>query len=149
MQMPPIPRSIYERAVLIDTSAICAIYDNTDSNHRRASGCLQQISEAALSVHIASHTIYEAHRRILHLLGRQVGRELLEDMYGGSYTIERVTEGDEEQARRHLIHFQDQDISYTDALNWAVMVRRGVSKAFTFDWHYSLMGFVMVPPLYV
>jgi len=86
-------------------------------------------------------------------LGRQRGIELLQEMYEGSYTIERVIEDDEEQARRYLSDFQDQDISYVDALNWSVMLRRGISKAFTFDRrHYSLVqfiGFVVVPPLYL
>lgn len=153
IQISPIPHSIFERAGLIDTSAIYALYDNTDWNHEAASDCLQQISEAALSLHITTPTIFESHRRILQGLGRQRGIELLQEIYEGSYTIERLTEDDEEQARRYLIDFQDQDISYVDALNWSVMLRRGISKAFTFDRrHYSLMGFmgfVVVPPLYV
>jgi len=152
IQISPIPHSIFERAVLIDTSAICAVYDNTDWNHEAASDCLQQINEAGLSLHITTPTIFESHGRILRL-GRQRGIELLQEMYEGSYTIERVIEDDEEQARRYLSDFQDQDISYVDALNWSVMLRRGISKAFTFDRrHYSLVqfiGFVVVPPLYL
>lgn len=149
VQIPPIARSIHERTVLIDTCAIYAIYDDTDWHHDDALACREKIREADFSVHISVPTICEAHSRFIKDLGLHTGHQLLEDIYDGSYSIERVSEQDEKRAIEYLAQYEDQKLSLTDALNWVVMARRGIFRAFTFDWHYRLEGFLMVPPLYL
>lgn len=145
----PVHRLIFERAVLIDTSALYALADSRDSRHEQATECLNMIAQFHLPVWIANFTIAEAHRLILHNLGTRIGLSFLENVYDGSIAVERAFEIDEQQARNYLSRFADQSIPYTDAISFAIMKRLGIAKAFTFDWHFRLLGFVTIPPFYV
>lgn len=147
--MNPVYRSIFERAVLIDTSALYALADQKDNRHEQATECLHSIAQFHLPVWVTNFTIAEAHRLILHNLGTRIGLSFLEDIYAGGVAIERVLETDEQQARNYLKRFADQSISYTDAISFATMKRLGIGKAFTFDWHFRLLGFVTIPPFYI
>jgi predicted nucleic acid-binding protein len=48
-----------------------------------------------------------------------------------------------------LRQYDDQDFSYADAVSFAVMRQRGVSEAFTFDHHFSILGFLTLPEIKV
>jgi predicted nucleic acid-binding protein len=70
----------------------------------------------------------------------------LVNIYNGGLTIERAFDADEQQGRNYLQRLNDQTISYCDAISFAVMKRLGIGKAFAFDWHFRLIGFVTIPP---
>lgn len=40
---------------------------------------------------------------------------------------------------------QDKQWSFTDCVSYAVMKRRGIQEAFTFDHHFEQMGFIQRP----
>ena len=143
-----IPGTIYRYAVLIDTGPLYALRDSTDGRHNEAIGCLREISHHQFPLYVSNLTIAECHRRVLHNLGVQRGLEFLERVYDGTVNIVQVEPDDERKAREILERFRDQDISFTDATSLAVMVRLGVVKAFSFDWHFELLsGFLRIPPV--
>ncbi len=78
----------------------------------------------------------------------QIALEFLENIYGRDYNILRITKDDEFEAKRIIKKFSDQDFTFADAINFALMKRKGILKAFTFDEHYSIFGFVRIPPFY-
>lgn len=43
-----------------------------------------------------------------------------------------------------LERFDDQDISFTDAISFAVMSERGIEEALTLDRHFAAAGFRVV-----
>ena len=43
--------------------------------------------------------------------------------------------------------FSDQPFTLTDAVSFAVMHERGIASAFTFDSHFRIAGFQMLPAL--
>ena len=51
----------------------------------------------------------------------------------------------EAEAEKLLRRYADQDFSLTDAVSFAVMQQRGITKAFTFDGHFATAGFVAMP----
>lgn len=142
-----VPRDFFERAILIDCSALYAMQDQRDAHHGDAVTCLTQVQVSGFPVFLSTGTIYETHRLTLFKLGVGVALRFLESVYDGSVNIERIREEDERDARQLLRRFSDQEISYADAINFAIMKRMGIRKAFAFDWHYRLLGFVTVPPL--
>lgn len=146
---PTVVRSIFERAVLIDTSALYALADQRDSRHDEATDCLDLIAQSRLPVWVTNYTIIETHRLILYKLGTRMGLSFLENIYDGGITVERVFETDEKQARDYLGRFTDQSISYTDGICFATMKRLRIGRAFTFDWHFRLLGFITIPPFYI
>ncbi|MEW6231626.1 MAG: PIN domain-containing protein [Chloroflexota bacterium] len=147
--MQQIPRSIFERAALIDSSALYALADSRDTNHQEAVNCLRLIAQHRLPLWVTNFTVVETHRRILQSLGGTAGLAFLQNIYDGGLTIERAFQTDEQQARSFLQRFSDQSISYCDAISFAIMKRLGIGKAFAFDWHFRLIGFVTIPPFYV
>jgi hypothetical protein len=149
MPVLPVPRSIYERAVLFDTGALEAIADPRDQYHDEAAICLAELKELAYPFYVTTLTIAETHRRVLYKphLGILPALRFLEGIFNDSTNIVRPTEEDERQAVEYIKRFDDQDITFTDAISMAAMKRFGLRKAFAFDWHFTLLGFQVIPPL--
>jgi predicted nucleic acid-binding protein len=143
----PVPHSIYERAVLFDSSALKAILDPADQYHQEATQCLTSLRELAYPLFATNLTIAETHRRLLYKprLGGRQAFDLLEAIYDGSTNIIRPLVEDEIQAIEYIKRFEDQTLSFTDAVNMAVMVRMGLRNVFSFDWHFTLLGFLVLP----
>jgi predicted nucleic acid-binding protein len=51
----------------------------------------------------------------------------------------------EMDAIRWLERFDDQALSFTDCLSFAVMRNAGITRAFTFDGHFRIVGFTTWP----
>lgn len=147
LPVPHVPRSVYERAVLFDTSALEAVADPRDKYHEKAEQCLLQLKVSGYPFYITTLTIAETHRRLLYKrhLGNLPALFFLEGVYDGSMNIVRPIKKDELQAIEYIKQFQDQSITLTDAINMAVMNRLGLRQVFSFDWHFTLLGFQIVP----
>ena len=143
----PVPRSIYERAVLLDTCALEAIADPRDQYHKEAARCLAELKELAYPFYVTIPTIVETHRRLLYkpYLGILPALRFLESIYDGSTNIIRPLEEDEMQAMKYIKRFEDQELTFTDTISMAVMNRLGLRKIFSFDWHFTLLGFQVIP----
>ena len=85
-----IPHCIFERAILIDASALYALADSQDTNHQETVDCLNLIAQHRLPLWVTNFTIVETHRRILHGLGIRAGLSFLANIYDGGVTVERV-----------------------------------------------------------
>jgi len=145
----PIGRSLYSRAILIDTGALLALADPKDSNRLQAIACLNRIKEHRLPVFISLPTIYESHRRFLFSLGQVAAAHLLQNIYDGSLDIVRTVEDDENEGIRLIEKYEGLRLTMTDAVNMAVMVRLGIAVSFSFDRHYLQAGFIRIPPFHL
>lgn len=145
----PVPRSIYERAVLFDTGALEAIVDSKDQYHKEAAACLRELRGLAYPFYVTTLTIAETHRRLLYKphLGILPALRFLEGIFDGSTNLIRPTEEDEKQAVEYIRRFDDQDLTFTDVMSMAVMKGLGLHRVFTFDWHFTLLGFRVIPPI--
>lgn len=145
----PVPRTIYERAVLFDTGALEAITDRRDQYHQQAIECLFMLRRLSYPLYVTTLTISETYRRLLYkpYVHKQRAFSFLDYIYDGSVNIERPTEEDEVKAIGYVRRFYDQDITFTDAISMAIMIRLGIRKVFSFDRHFALLGFQIIPPL--
>lgn len=50
-----------------------------------------------------------------------------------------------ERAEQFLRDYQDQKLSYTDAVSMAIMKKEQIQKAFGFDKHFYILNFQLVP----
>jgi len=143
-----VPKSLYEQAILLDTGAVEALADSKDQYHQSAVHCRADLLELTYPLFITTLTIAEAHRRLLYKahLGHRQALNFLDDIYGGSVHIIRPFAEDELQAREYIRRFSDQKLTFTDTVNMAVMRRIGLLKVFSFDWHFGLLGFQVIPP---
>ena len=144
--MARVSDTIYKYSVLVDTGPLYALADSADGRHLDARECLRKISTYRLPLYVTTLTIAECHRLILYQLGIQRGLNFLNNVYDGSINIIRLDTDDEDEARGMLQKYQDQSISFTDAGSLAAMKRLGIIKAFSFDWHFDILGFYRIPP---
>jgi len=76
----------------------------------------------------------------LRRLGRHYALRFLDNVYGSTTSIVRVSEVDEVTARAILRQYSDKDFSLTDALSFAVMQRLRIDEAFSFDADFAQFG---------
>ncbi|MGQ0736581.1 MAG: type II toxin-antitoxin system VapC family toxin [Acidobacteriota bacterium] len=127
--------------VLVDTSAVYALVDRSDANHLPARAALVALKKRRAVPLLTNFIVAECHALLLARLGADVARAWL---FSNVWDIERVSEADESAARQILSTYTDKTFSYTDALSFAVMDRRGMRTAFAFDPHFRQYGFQLV-----
>lgn len=140
-----VPRTIYERAVFVDTSALYALVDPKDNWHAQAVECLNELAKQQLPLWVTNSVIIESHDLILQGLGKKVALSFLDNICDGSINIERTLSEDEQDAKNYLRDYQDKTFSYIDAISFSVMKRLGIGTAFAFDYHFSVIGFRVIP----
>lgn len=84
------------------------------------------------------------------LLARRTSYAFAADTAGQLYASQRVqivrSEVDEELiALKLFAKLADQQVSFTDCVSFALMDTRRVVRAFTFDRHFSVAGFRVIP----
>jgi predicted nucleic acid-binding protein len=124
-------------AILWDSSAILALIDADDADHRRAVDVVNRIAAQARPSFVTNYIEVEAHALLLRKLGRSIAREWL---LGAALPVLRATADEEQRAKEILVRHGDKDWSFCDAISFAVMVSRGVKSAFTFDRHFRQFG---------
>lgn len=122
---------------LVDTSAVYALLDRDDANHRKAVAILRALPRRGLTPVLSNFIVAESHALLLSRLGSQIARDwLLKQIW----PIEPITEVDERKAREIIQRYEDKTFSYTDATSFALMERLGLKDAFAFDIHFRQYG---------
>lgn len=146
---PPVGRTLYSKAVLLDSSAFLALANPQDVHHEESRECLTLIASHRLPVFVTLPTVHETHRRFLHDFGRHAAQHFLGEIFDGSVTIVRTIEEDEAEARRLIGRYAALSLTLTDAASMAVMARFRIAAAFSFDRHFLLAGFIRIPPFHL
>lgn len=122
---------------LVDTSAVYALIDRDDTNHRKAVAILRSFPRRGLTPVLSNFIVAESHALLLSRLGSQVARDwLLKQIW----PIEPVTSVDESKAREIIQRCEDKTFSYTDGTSFALMERLELKEAFAFDVHFRQYG---------
>jgi predicted nucleic acid-binding protein len=125
------------RAVLWDSSAVLALLDADDADHRVAAAIAQRIAVERRPSFVTNYVEVETHALILRKLGRQLAREWL---LTGALPVLRATPDEEGRGRELLARYADKDWSLCDAISLSLMEVRKVGTAFTFDRHFVQYG---------
>ena len=129
------------RAVLWDSSAILALLDFDDADHARAVATARQIAAEARPIFITNYVEVEAHALLVRKLGRVIARQWL---LTGGLPVVRALPAEEQQAKEILARHTDKDWTLCDAISFAVLDARRVTRAFTFDRHFRQYGRIQV-----
>jgi predicted nucleic acid-binding protein len=136
----------YPAIAFLDTSAVFALLDRTDSNHQQATALFRSINAARTTLVLTNFIRAEAHALILNRLGHAVADRFLADMARSpANTLIRVTEADERQALELIARYKDKDFTITDATSFVVMERLGIGHAFSFDEDFRQYGWAVLP----
>src|SRR6059036_3728455 len=115
--------------IFVDTSAIYALLDRGDRNHRAAAAILEAMTARRVQPLVTNFVVAETHGLLVARLGPAIARRWL---FGNVWTVERVTAEDEDRARQILRGYDDKRFSYTDATSFAIMERLRLAEAFAF-----------------
>ena len=125
------------RGVLWDSSAILALLDADDADHRRAVSVARQIASQKRPSFITNYIEVEAHALLLRKLGRTLAREWL---LTATLPVVRALPGEEQRAKEILARHTDKDWTLCDAISFAVLDARRIRRAFSFDHHFRQYG---------
>jgi predicted nucleic acid-binding protein len=142
-------RSLFAKAVLVDTGAFLALANPSDHYHYPAVECLNSIASHRLPLFASIPTLYECYSRFLFDLGRNQAANFLASVFGGSINLVRTIEEDELKAQELIQRYQAVELSLVDAANMAIMLRLGIATCFSFDSDFLQVGFIRIPPFHL
>lgn len=125
---------------IVDTSALYALVDRSDPNHRRAAIGLKKYTASGallMSNHVFDEIMTLTKARLGVHVAMQLGMRLR-----NSQVIESVifSMAEEIHTWRLFSQYQDKAWSYTDCACLALAQQRNIQQAFTFDHHFVQMG---------
>ena len=116
-------------SVLWDSSAIFALIDETDQNHRQAVQTLRGPLRKTTPF-VTAYVEMETHALLLTRIGRGVAGPWLAQH---GLPVVRPTDNEEAVGRELVLQHRDKDWSFCDCVSFAVIEARDARGAFTFD----------------
>lgn len=142
---PWVGRTIYERAVMLDTGPLISLYDPSDEQRKDVIATLGQVQSQKYPICITSLTIAETHNRILYDINEECASKFLRNIYDGSVNVLETQPADTLQAMAIIEKYHGQKITWTDAVCMAIMKRMGIRKVMSYDYHFWIMNFTVLP----
>jgi len=132
--------------IFVDTSAWIALVDKDDSHHKEAASSYPLLLKNHRNLITSNFVIAETYIIILNELGHKLAIDFLEKLKASPRILKIYSNEDiEAEAEPILVKYSDQDFSYTDAVSFVIMKRQKIRKAFSFDKHFVIAGFVNIP----
>ena len=141
-----VPQNLYERAVFLDTSAFIEI----QLQNPEALDCKREIDLSFFPTYTTTLIIAETHRRLLYDYGKNLAFSFLSHILANNLTIIRHDRLEDSTAKDLVHQYWDLNLTFCDAVSFAVMLRLGIFKSFTYDCnHFQALGFITYPPFYL
>lgn len=131
------PRSIRERSVFVDTSALYALADRADRVHEEAQRRFDRIAQERRPLVTSNLIVAETYALMRRALGHAAATRWLEHV---DVDVVFQTPTEHERARDLLARYADKAFSYTDAVSFVLMERLEIPVAFTFDADFQQYG---------
>ena len=89
--------------------------------------------------------IAETYTRLLYKTHFRAAQQFLETIAIIDIDITYSDNELEQSAKYYLTKYANLKISYTDAVSFAMMTKKNILSAFSFDKHFEIVGFLMKP----
>jgi uncharacterized protein len=132
--------------IYVDTGPFLGRYLARDQYHERSVEGWARVERTTTRCFTSNFVLDE----LLTLLGRWAGPSFAAQrariiLASDRLVILRPDLEDELAAVELMEKFGDQGVSFTDCISFALMRRRGLTRAYTFDRHFALAGFEIWP----
>ena len=146
MDPPTTTKNSTMNKTFIDTSAFIALTDSSDKNHVAASNYLKKLISKHIPLLTSNFVVDESITRIKRALGIEPAIIFRNSLKSSSQLeIIYIDDKIEDLAWEIMQKYKDQKFSYTDCTSFALMRMRKTGIAFTFDKHFKIAGFEIVP----
>ncbi len=137
--------------IFVDTGAFCAFANQKDEYHQIAVRQFSLILKQRLPLITSNFVVDETYTWLRYRLGYDQAIQFLqtirqaEQHRESSLEIITITREIEDKAMTLLKKYDDQDLSFTDATSLAVIQKRKLKQAFSFDSHFYLLPIELIP----
>lgn len=135
--------------LFVDTSALVAIEDLDDANHKKALEFREKMRRSETpfrSLYTSNYIVDETLTLLRFHCGHGVAVAFRKALDAStSLRVLWVTEHLEKTASKLFQDYSDKEYSFTDCASFAIMEAEGIRNAFTFDEHFSQYGFSTYP----
>ena len=137
-----------EHIIFVDTSAYLAASHHNDQDHKKSVEIWNEIKSEKMLIYTSTHVIDELATLLARRTDYVFAADEIDLIHNSDMIIEDTNENDRKEALKLFKKYADQKISFTDCFSFVVMSRLKIKKVFTFDSHFSYVGFDVIPPLY-
>jgi predicted nucleic acid-binding protein len=132
--------------IFVDAGAFIARYLKRDQHHRRAVDAWKALANERTPCITTSFVLNETINYLLRRVSPRFAADVAEALYSSkNLGIIRPTEEHEVAAIDLLRKYADQKVGFTDCISFALMHDMKILRAFSFDRHFDLPGFVRFP----
>lgn len=130
-------------SVFVDTSALLAVFDASDTHHPAAAEAWRDLLESGADLTTTNYVLVETHALAQSRLGIEAAQSLADEIV----PVLGIVWVDSEAHRAGVsavLSAGRRRLSLVDCVSFHVMSRRGLSRAFSFDRHFVERGFESV-----
>lgn len=132
--------------VFVDTSALLALADWSDSHHQEAATLLRSLELVERSLITSDYILDEIITRLRLTLGHAPAVAFVQAILSSRlYSIVGVDENVWRLAWERFKKYSDQDFSFTDFTSFVIMNALKLDTAFAFDHHFKKVGLKTMP----
>lgn len=132
--------------VFVDSSAWIALFSMRDQHHSDADRMFRDVIAVKKTLYTSNLVLAEIHRLLLHRAGERAAAAALERIEASPQTrIKFADAGHHKSAGIWLNKLSGLQVSYADAISFAIMEATGCRAVMTFDRHFVAAGFTMLP----
>jgi len=127
-------------SVFMDTSALYAVLDAGDANHKAAAGRWARLLDSEEQLVTSNYVVLEVSALVQHRMGVKALRTFHEDVMPAARIV-WVTEQIHNTALAMLFLANRRRLSLTDCVSFEIMRSQNIRSAFAFDPHFREFGF--------
>jgi predicted nucleic acid-binding protein len=131
-------------SVFVDTSALLAVLDADDKNHKSAREAWKDLISRDELLVCTNYVLIETFALVQHRLGMKAVRTFQDDIYP-VLSVEWVDEYTHRAGVTGVLTAMRKNLSLVDCVSFDVMRRLGIKSAFVLDTHFKEQGFSCIP----
>jgi predicted nucleic acid-binding protein len=130
--------------VFVDTSAVYAVFDRDDSNHRAARAIWTRLVTEDATLVTTNYVLVETSALFQRRLGLAALRAFHEDIVP-LLNVEWISEQMHIAGVAAVLAAARKKLSIVDCVSFQIMREQGIRAAFCFDRHFREQGFELLP----
>jgi len=130
--------------VFVDTSALYALLDRADSNHKHAVSAWTSLLNGDERFFTSNYVLVESFALTQNRLGMDAVRLYQEDILP-VINIHFVDREIHRSGISAMLSAGRRNLSFVDCVSFEIMRTLGIKTAFTFDPHFKEQGFTVIP----
>lgn len=132
--------AIKVRKIFLDSSIFIAFIDRGNPNHLRASKAIEDLASLGYRLYTSPQAVTYSYNRLLIGVGATVALEFLQTMLQTGIEILFPQKADYITANRILRVNRDKEIPLSEALDAALMQKKGITEILSFTFWNNLFG---------